>query len=153
MFMFLHLLNNLKLAIVIALPLIRFYFLIMQAVLEYYNIKVKKTVNPSCTVIQKSPSLVAEEDNMAFDDESVVIVTKSDLDGYEAICDSKVSGKATSADLTLASCSKVWFARQAVVARFSRLRLRCNKDSSRNKLQDSANTDQLESMSVDIQVY
>ncbi|KAH7511635.1 hypothetical protein JRO89_XSUnG0186900 [Xanthoceras sorbifolium] len=126
-----------------------------QAVQEYYHIKVKKTRSLDHLIVGKSLALPAEQDGAAFDDDSVIIVTESDLDGYEASCDSIVAGNDMLTDLSL-TC-KVQCASQAVVARFSCLWLRCNTDqkTTGKKLGSSVGgADQLGSIGVvNIRVY
>ncbi|KAI9181318.1 hypothetical protein LWI28_013786 [Acer negundo] len=123
-----------------------------QAVQEYYHIKVKKTSISDYMIVEKYLDLPAGQDEEAFDNDSVVIVTESDLDGYEASCDSSVARNEMLSDLSLAC--KVQFASQAAVARLSCVWLRCLTDQkTRKKLGNSVNTDQLGSISVDIQVY
>ena len=58
----------------------------MQAVQEFYNLRVKKTFTSSSpmNLVFKPPKLFTGRDLLAFDDGSVVIITNSDLDGYEA---------------------------------------------------------------------
>ncbi|KAK2650785.1 hypothetical protein Ddye_018274 [Dipteronia dyeriana] len=124
-----------------------------QAVQEYYHIKVKKTSISDYMIVEKYLDLPAEQDEEAFDDDSVVIVTESDLDGYEASCDSSVARNEMLSDLSLAC--KVQSASQAAVARLSYLWLRCLTDrkTTGKNLGNSVNTDQLGSIGVDIPVY
>ncbi|KAK1560047.1 hypothetical protein Q3G72_021511 [Acer saccharum] len=128
-----------------------------QAVQEYYHIKVKKTSIFNYIIVEKYLDLPAEQDKEAFDDDSVVIVTESDLDGYEASCDSSVARNEMLSVRcqTLSLACKVQFASQATAARLSCLWLRCLTDqkTTRKKLGNSVNTDQLGSISVDIRVY
>ncbi|KAK3014395.1 hypothetical protein RJ639_008823 [Escallonia herrerae] len=62
-----------------------------QAVQEYYHLKVKRAPNSTSpcssshmtTLISKAPRFFAAADLFTFDDGSVVVVTKADLDGYD----------------------------------------------------------------------
>ncbi|RVW84503.1 putative dual specificity protein phosphatase DSP8 [Vitis vinifera] len=65
----------------------------MQAVQDYYLQKVKKTKSSGCinNRVRKSPFFPSKQYGVAFDDDSIDIVTESDLDGYESYgtsCDS-----------------------------------------------------------------
>ncbi|KAL6322347.1 hypothetical protein AAG906_007900 [Vitis piasezkii] len=65
----------------------------MQAVQDYYLQKVKKTKSSGCinNRVRKSPFFPSKQYAVAFDDDSIDIVTESDLDGYESYgtsCDS-----------------------------------------------------------------
>ncbi|KAK2981622.1 hypothetical protein RJ640_012904 [Escallonia rubra] len=137
------------------------------AVQEYYHFKVKRmpsstsSCNPShmTTWISRAPRFFAAADLFTFDDGSVVVVTKADLDGYE-------SGQVSSeiwADLSVVY--RVRVAGQATMARLSCLWLRCNTQQiSSEGLHGESNcsikadqvgmqADQTGGLSVDIHVY
>nr|CAN69271.1 hypothetical protein VITISV_001679 [Vitis vinifera] len=64
-----------------------------KAVQDYYLQKVKKTKSSGCinNRVRKSPFFPSKQYVVAFDDDSIDIVTESDLDGYESYgtsCDS-----------------------------------------------------------------
>uniref|UniRef100_A0A2P2IP15 Tyrosine specific protein phosphatases domain-containing protein n=1 Tax=Rhizophora mucronata TaxID=61149 RepID=A0A2P2IP15_RHIMU len=124
-----------------------------QAVKDYYLFKVKKTEKPRSMIVQQTSDLLSKvdtkQDSATFDDGFVVVVTESDLDGYDA-CESGVVNS-TVAELSLA-CK---FASQMAISRLSRFWLRCHVEQkcSRKKLEGSDGTEQLSSLSVDIEVY
>lgn len=122
----------------------------MQAVQDFYLLRVKKT--GSITVRTSLPFPVCQ-DSESFDDGSLVVITETDLDGYDASYDSGVAGNHRLSELSLAC--KVQFASQSAIARLSCLRLRWHEDhkTSRQKLRNSVGNDQLGSPSVDIWVY
>lgn len=126
---------------------------IMQAVQDYYLQKVKKIGNSDCITFRTSLPFPVDQDSESFDDGSVVVVTETDLDGYDASCDSGVAGNHRLAELSLAC--KVQFASQSAIARLSCLWPRWQEDhkTSRQKLRNSVGNDQLGSLSVDIWVY
>lgn len=126
----------------------------MQAVQDYYLLKVKKTGSFDCLSVKKSLALSAEEDTAAFDDDgTIVVVTELDLDGYDARCDSDIARNERQPESSLAC--RVQFASQAAIARLSCLWVRCHADpkSSIKKLGNSMGADQLGSLGVDIRVY
>ena len=107
-------------------------------------------------MIQKALDLPIKEDGKqetaAFDDGSVVLVTESDLDGYDATCDSGVVGNDMLGELSLAC--KVQFASQAAISRLSCLwpGYQPGQKSSTKKLGSSIRASQLSSINVDIRV-
>ncbi|KAH9733359.1 phosphatidylglycerophosphate phosphatase PTPMT1 [Citrus sinensis] len=124
-----------------------------QAVQDYYLQKVKKIGNSDCITLRTSLPFPVDQDSESFDDGSVVVVTETDLDGYDASYDSGVAGNHRLAELSLAC--KVQFASQSAIARLSCLWPRWQEDhkTSRQKLRNSVGNDQLGSLSVDIWVY
>ncbi|XP_057492242.1 phosphatidylglycerophosphate phosphatase PTPMT1-like [Actinidia eriantha] len=85
-----------------------------QVVQDYYSHKVKRpgsyiSMEPSTG---KTVGFPVKHDLTAFDDGSEVVVTESDLDGYD---DSSLVGNESLAELSLAC--KVQFASQAAIAR------------------------------------
>uniref|UniRef100_A0A5B6ZMZ6 phosphatidylglycerophosphatase n=1 Tax=Davidia involucrata TaxID=16924 RepID=A0A5B6ZMZ6_DAVIN len=125
-----------------------------QAVQDFYFHRVKKTGNSVCTdsLVRKTLGFPTKHDLAAFDDGSVVVVTESDLDGYDGSRESGVVGNEMLAELSLAC--RVQFASQAAITRLSCLWLRCHAGHkmSKEKLRSSIGTDQLGSVSVDIRV-
>ncbi|KAL6981309.1 Phosphoric monoester hydrolase [Sarracenia purpurea var. burkii] len=117
------------------------------AVQDYYYIKVKKPGNIIYTKCSAGAIVCFPEkhDLSAFDDGSVVVVTESDLDGYDRRHDSGLVGNKSFPEQGLAC--RVQFASQAAIARLSCLWLRCcDQKLSRKKLGSS-------SINVDIRVY
>ncbi|XP_057498702.1 phosphatidylglycerophosphate phosphatase PTPMT1-like [Actinidia eriantha] len=112
-----------------------------QAVQDYYSHKVKR---PGSYTVGFS----VKHDLAAFDDGSVVVVTESDLDGYD---DSSLVGNESLVELSL-TC-RVHFASQAAIARLSFLWLRYHDQKlSRKKLGSSVSSYQMGSIGVDIRV-
>jgi len=107
-------------------------------------------------IIQKALDLPTKEDGKqdtaAFDDGSAVLVTESDLDGYDATCALGVVGNDMLREPSLAC--KVQFASQAAISRLSCLWLGYQPDqkSSTKKLRSSIRASQLSSITVDIRV-
>lgn len=142
----------------------------LQAVQEYYKLKVKKVPNSSCTrtcslsqmtnAVLKPLRFLAAADLFAFDDGSVVLVTNTDLDGYDPI-PNKESGDAQGevwADLSLVY--RVRVVGQAALGRLSCMWLRCNTDkkiSSEKLHQESSclirGSNQVGDLTVNIHVY
>ncbi|GAB4844295.1 hypothetical protein Ancab_037658 [Ancistrocladus abbreviatus] len=127
-----------------------------QAVQNYYSIKLKKA--GSCahtTTLSKSLSLLSlgKGEVTVFDDGSMVMVTDSDLDGYDGSKDSNLVGNKMVAELSLAC--RVQFASQAAMARLSGILVRCHSGQkvSRKELTNSLGPDQMGSINVDIRVY
>ncbi|KAF7828454.1 putative dual specificity protein phosphatase DSP8 [Senna tora] len=122
-----------------------------QAVLEYYHLRVRKAVAyaPSANLIAKaSLAATASRDLVTFDDGSVVVVTESDLEGYDpSICSR--TGEIW-ADLSVVY--RVRVAGQAALARISCLWLRygTHQKVSTEKL---SSTNHLQGISVNIHVY
>ncbi|XP_042509074.1 phosphatidylglycerophosphate phosphatase PTPMT2-like [Macadamia integrifolia] len=131
-----------------------------KAVQEYYRLRVKSACVPSFLynpIVKALPSPVATKDLVAFDDSSVVIITKADLDGYDASCDSCIVGNEVWAELSLVY--RVQFAGQGALARLSCLWLCCHarQKISGEKLSResscSVGADNLQGVGVDIHVY
>lgn len=130
-----------------------------QAVQEYYHLKMKNAViyRPMADLITKSPRLAASQDLIAFDDGSVVVITKSDLDGYDSSLESSNVRREIWADLSVVY--RVRVAGQAALDRFSCLWLRCHAHQNisceklRRESSCSITADHLGSISVDIRVY
>lgn len=114
-----------------------------QAVQDYYLCRVNVSPNNS---VELSPRLELEE----FEDESLVLVTESDLEGYDKSFDSSLVGNNVLAELSLAC--RAQFASQAAIARLSCLWLGCHAGQklSRKKL---VTAELLGSIGVDIRVY
>ncbi len=89
---------------------------------------------------------------MAFDEDSIVVVTESDLDGYDPRLESGSVGSELLADLSVVYRFRV--AGQAALARISCLWLRyhANQNISREMLVVKQ-PDRLGGLTVDIQVY
>ncbi|THG16214.1 hypothetical protein TEA_008573 [Camellia sinensis var. sinensis] len=120
-----------------------------QAVQDYYFHKVKKPRSNVCTNDSrgKTVGFLAKHDLVDFDDSSVVVVTESDLDGYDGSCESGLVGDESLAELSLVC--RVQFAKQAAIARLSCLWLR--RHSQKLSRKNSPGTDQLGNIGVDIQ--
>ncbi|XP_034693055.1 putative dual specificity protein phosphatase DSP8 [Vitis riparia] len=123
-----------------------------QAVQEYYYLNVKKTgvCGYMTNLVMKPPVLSAAEDLVAFDDDTIVVVTESDLDGYDPCLESGAVGSEIWADLSVVYRFRV--AGQAALARISCLWLRyhANQKISGERL---VRPDHLGGLTVDIQVY
>ncbi|XP_052211127.1 phosphatidylglycerophosphate phosphatase PTPMT2-like [Diospyros lotus] len=125
-----------------------------QAVQDYYFHKVKRDESNIDTNIssEKIVGFLAKHNVASFDDASVVMVTESDLDGYDGSRDSGLVGNESLAELSLAC--RVQFASQAAITRLSCLWLRCySQKTSKKKLRSSVSVDQLGSIGVNVQVY
>lgn len=127
----------------------------MQAVQGYYQ-GLKKPEAETCLAssprrILGLPAKVDLEEE--FDENSLVLVTESDLDGYEEFPESGLAGQNMLAEVNLAY--RVQFASQAAISRISCLWVRCQTGQkvSREKLPSSVRNSRLESMGVDIHVY
>lgn len=90
-----------------------------------------------------------KHDLKAFDDGSIVMVTESDLVGYDATHDSGLVGNNSLAELTLAC--RVQVASQAAITRISCLWLRCHH--WKKLLGSSLGPDQVGCIAVDISIY
>ncbi|KAK9095230.1 hypothetical protein Scep_026699 [Stephania cephalantha] len=101
-------------------------------------------------VVESPVSPTSIQDMAAFDESSVVVVTESDLDGYDGSSDSGIVGnELCTAEVSLVY--KVQFAGQAALARLTRLRLRCytrEKMSSGEKSSRATTTSTTNSCSV-----
>ena len=118
--------------------------MILQAVQDYYFHKVKRPGSYICIEPSTGEAVgLVKHDLAAFDDGSEVVVTKSDLDGYD---DSSLVGNESLAQLSLAC--KVQFASEAAIARLS-----CHDQKpSRKKIGSSVSSDQLRIICVDIRI-
>ncbi|XP_019081339.1 phosphatidylglycerophosphate phosphatase PTPMT2 isoform X3 [Vitis vinifera] len=81
-----------------------------KAVQDYYLQKVKKTKSSGCinNRVRKSPFFPSKQYGVAFDDDSIDIVTESDLDGYESYgtsCDSIIMVTQSELDGYDSSCN------------------------------------------------
>ncbi|KAL3833071.1 hypothetical protein ACJIZ3_007807 [Penstemon smallii] len=103
-----------------------------KAVQDYYHELKKK---PEADIFIPSKTLDLED----FDDNSLVLITESDLDGYEETQDVNIA-------------CRVQFVSQAAISRLSCLWIRSQKVSTKN-LQSSVRNDRMESVTVDIHVY
>lgn len=125
-----------------------------QAVQEYYfHLKVKSTVTSSrnmCSLILKTPCFPTNQDIVAFDDGSVVVVTESDLDGYDQTCESDSGRSELWADLSVVY--RVQIAGKSALARLSCLWFRCRKISG-GASSCSIMADRLGRLNVDIHIY
>ncbi|KAL2903119.1 putative dual specificity protein phosphatase DSP8 [Bienertia sinuspersici] len=130
-----------------------------QAVKDYYNHVVKSCgPNPINDVVVRSSGFSSAGNVIEFDDCSVVVVTKSDLDGYDSSKPLNVEDSQILADLNV--IYKVRVAGQAALARLSCLWLRCQtqqKIADEQLLRQGSCTiraDQISgSLTVDIHVY
>lgn len=131
----------------------------LQAVQEYYNLKVRSCALKTTDLILKTPRPAQSRDIVAFDDGSVVIVTEADLDGYDHTHESDTVRREIWADLSVVY--RVRVAGQAALARIScsYLWFRChtNQKILRKQLSTenscSIRANHLGGISVDIQVY
>ncbi|KAE8670969.1 putative dual specificity protein phosphatase DSP8 [Hibiscus syriacus] len=118
-----------------------------QAVQEYYLHKVKNNgmpVSSCCMIVKKTLTVPAKEDTAVFDDDSVVVVTESDLDGYDTSFETDVLSEEMLGEGTLSVRLQV--ASHSAMAKLSCLWLRCRADEkSSRKL--------LSSLGIDIRVY
>lgn len=131
-----------------------------QAVLEYYHLKVKKA-GVYChmtNLLMSFPRPSGAKDLAAFDDGSVVVVTESDLDGYDPNQEPNAVGSEIWADLRVVY--KVRVASEAALARISCLWFRCRahqKISGKKLGRESSCSISAEpplgGISVDIHVY
>lgn len=96
-----------------------------QAVLEYYHLIVKKAFiyTHMNDLIMKAPRSAASQDLIAFDDGSVVVVTESDLEGYDSSLDPGAVGSEIWADLSV--IYRVRVVGQAALARISCMWVGC----------------------------
>ncbi|XP_061337009.1 phosphatidylglycerophosphate phosphatase PTPMT1 [Gastrolobium bilobum] len=131
-----------------------------QAVQEYYcHLMVRKAVGcaPAANLLVKAYEVgAASRDLILFDDSSLVVVTESDLEGYDPSSQSETMTSEIWADLSVVY--RVRVAGQAALARISCLWLRCgtNQKISSEKLNResscSIRTNHLGGISVDIRV-
>nr|DAD47700.1 TPA_asm: hypothetical protein HUJ06_017637 [Nelumbo nucifera] len=100
-----------------------------QAVQEYYRRKVKRVGRSGFWVkvpIVKTPGSTNTGDVVTFDDGSVVMITESDVEGYEENRESNVMGNGNEIWAQLSLAYRVQFASQAAWTRLSCLWLRCH---------------------------
>ncbi|KAG9452214.1 hypothetical protein H6P81_005118 [Aristolochia fimbriata] len=133
-----------------------------QAVQEFYQHGLKKVDGSYCVanpVPRTHGALIsAAQKFVGFDESSsVVVVTESDLDGYDGTHESGIVGNDIWAEWGLVY--RVQFAGQAALTRISCLWIRCHARSkitmeeAGGKKSCSAEADQLGGMGVDIPVY
>lgn len=132
-----------------------------QAVQEYYrHLIVRRAVGfaPAADLLVKASEFAAaSHDLVPFDDNSVVVVTQQDLEGYDQSCQSDTMAREIWADLSVVY--RVRVAGQAALARISCLWLRYGTDQkiSAEKLSResscSIRTNHLGEINVDIHVY
>lgn len=117
-----------------------------QAVQEYY-VRVKNTDSDVCgDNLSEVFDFPAQKEVAAFDDGSVVLVSESDLDGYDESVESGLTHNEVLLDLNLA-CKGVQVARQAAISRLSFLWLRYHSTTQK------MSTKKLRSIGIDIHVY
>ncbi|KAL3331080.1 hypothetical protein AABB24_034734 [Solanum stoloniferum] len=123
-----------------------------QAVQDFYHLMVKKSYSstPLPSMIPRS-SIFSRRNLLAFDDGAVVVITETDLDGYNSSVDSRVAGSELWADLNL--IYRVRVAGGAALARLSCMWLRCHTDQKIPNQKLTAESKQLESFTVDIHVF
>ncbi|KAH6788289.1 Phosphotyrosine protein phosphatases superfamily protein [Perilla frutescens var. frutescens] len=115
-----------------------------QAVEDYYH-RLNKSEIQACAV--RSPTrilgLPERADLEEFDENSLVLITESDLDGYEEEPESGVAGQNMVSEVNLAC--RVQFASQAAISRLSCLWLRCHTGQkvSRKELPNSVRNGRL----------
>lgn len=115
----------------------------------------KKTNICENSLVMKEMDPKSFEDNSCFDDCSMVLVSESDLKGYD---ENQESGAAVDKNLLaeLNRACRFQFASQAAIAtRISWLWFRCqtNRKVSMKKLEDSMSNAQVGNLGVDIHVY
>ncbi|KAH9607116.1 hypothetical protein KSS87_005045 [Heliosperma pusillum] len=98
-----------------------------QAVKDYYNLMVKNSgISPTHDLTVTTSGLPSVGNVFEFDDRSVVVVTTTDLDGYEP-CDPNVEEDQIFMDPSVVY--KVRVAGQAALAKLSFLWLRCHTEN------------------------
>ncbi|KAI7987214.1 putative dual specificity protein phosphatase DSP8 [Camellia lanceoleosa] len=125
-----------------------------RAVQEFYHHKVKMAYYPSdmANLILTTRKFLAARDLKPFDDSSVVLITKTDLDGYDPSHEFSAVGSKIWTDLSLVC--RIQVTGQAALAKLSCLWLRCHtqqKVSSESSCRIIA--DQLRVLSADIHVF
>lgn len=129
-----------------------------QAVQEYYQLQVK-TEKPRCldNQVAIAPHSGAAQNPEGFGDSSVVVVTESDLDGYDGSNKSGIVGNDIWAELSWVY--KIHYSGQAALAKFSCLWLRYhapNQAAAAEKLGREnclVDSNQMGSVGVDIPIY
>ncbi|XP_054809178.1 phosphatidylglycerophosphate phosphatase PTPMT1-like [Prosopis cineraria] len=129
-----------------------------QAVQEYYHIMVKNTISylPTANLLLRpsQASASASKDLVKFDDDGSVVVTESDLEGYDPRIQPSGVRREIWADLSFAYHVRV--AGQAALTGMSWLRLRCVSKPRKMKGRGNSSSftsDHLGGISVDIHVY
>ena len=97
-------------------------------------------------IVKKTLVLLVKQDTGAFDDGSVVVVTESDLDGYDASVDTGLSAKEMLGEGSLAG--RLQFASQAAISRLSCLWLHCHAVQKTSRTPGP-----LSSLGIGIRVY
>lgn len=119
--------------------------------------KMKKALiysNPMNNFVYKAPRPSGSKDMIAFDDGSVVVITNTDLEGYESSLESTtVVGREIWADLSVVC--RVRVVGQAALERISCLWLRCHASGEKLQRETSCSiiADHIGDISVDIRVY
>ncbi|XP_058764550.1 phosphatidylglycerophosphate phosphatase PTPMT1-like [Vicia villosa] len=132
-----------------------------QAVQDYYRHLILRRVvgfSPAVDLLVKASEVAAaSQDLVKFDDNSVVVVTEKDLEGYDPNCRSVTMSSEIWADLSVVY--RVRVAGEAAFARMSCLWLRYGTDEKisaeklRRESSCSIRTNHLGGISVDIHVY
>lgn len=120
-----------------------------QAVHKFYSL-ITKGANMTDLDVQ-SPPHVRCQDVLPFDESSVVVVTKADLDGYDPSRESSTLGTEIWADLSVVY--RVRVASHAALERISCLWLRCHADENASAEKLVRENSCLGGFSVDIHVY
>lgn len=98
----------------------------MQAVQEFYHLEVKNNSSAQLTdLFFRSPRLLAARDLFSFDDGSVVVITKADLDGYDPVKTSHVVRNEMWVDVNLIYQVKI--VSEAALTRLSCLWVQCQR--------------------------
>ncbi|XP_010531659.1 PREDICTED: putative dual specificity protein phosphatase DSP8 [Tarenaya hassleriana] len=125
-----------------------------KAVLEYYGLRVTKSQEPiidtTNDLVPRSVKAVPPRDVMVFDDGSVVVVTQTDLEGFDPTA---VSVPIWTAAEGMRVVYRVKVAGKAAMARISCLWVRCRSDQKLSGEKLSAKACPLGSISLDISVY
>lgn len=113
-----------------------------KAVQEFYQLRVKKT-GPSCLDIPiikptSSPVFLATQNLITFDDKTFVMVSESDLEGYNA---DTLSVNVGSSLWEISLVYRVQFASQAAFAGFSYLWLQCRARKDKEALAESVGSE------------
>lgn len=120
----------------------------LQAVQDYYQCRMERCIGTKSSPDTKL-SCLEMPDLEAFDDNSIVLVTKSDIEGYEMSLNSDVACNM----LTLGMACRVQLTSQAVIARLSCTWLRIHGHKlRRKKLESSVREDKPSSTRFDLQV-
>lgn len=128
-----------------------------EAVQQYYLLKVRMAGTPYdlANLLMTIPSSLVAKQFVAFDDNSVVVVTESDLDGYDPNFGSYTLSSKTWADLSMVC--KFGVASKAAIARISCVWFGYQAQGNLLKLRSESSctiqADPRGGISVDIQVY